>query len=546
MLKGVGEMDGGENIPTSVVFQPIVDLVNGKVLGYEALGRLAGREEEGFLPLVSEAKAQRRLAAIRRQLQAQALSKGAERPAGTLLFLNMTMGQLADLRGFLANPDAHPGQIVLEIPEGDPRIDRWQARLQEFRAQGVGVAIDDWGVGTADPLRLIQLHPNWLKIDVALVRRVGHDEAVDKLLDLLVRWVNPETTHLIAEGVEQSEQIVKLRRLGIRYGQGFALGRPSSTWPVSIDIPLPPSRRISLQLQPLALLQVLSLSDDVLEHIANEQEVLAPLFRTVVADLAAWIGSTVLDVRVHGIDWGQYVRLLEHHFAQLTRGRLDETDVVRGQQIARAHQRYGIDLSYYVLGYRRLQAEVAKVLRAQQRTDLAEMLRDLFNWDISLVMQAYQDLLDRDSLTGVLTRRAFWDGVNRQIPDALRQNQAWAFGLMELEGFQTVNEYLGHVVADKVIEQIGTLMHDLMAAQYLVGRLGGQAFGLWMPHREGHSVSHEVARVMRALKQFQPNLSMAVGTAVLGPDGTTAEALYAVADKHLLQQRRPKRRPAPR
>lgn len=528
--------DAGKPIETSVVFQPIVDLTDGTVLGYEALGRLRGRETEGFLPLQQEAKAHGGVAKMFLQLQSQALRTAAERPLDTLLFLNVQISTLAALRRQMDHGTR--SQLVLEIPESDRRLDAWRVRLQEFRAEGVGIAIDDWGVGAADPLRLIHLRPEWLKIDVALVRQVGKDEAVDRLLDLLVRWVNPDATHLIAEGIEDLDQIMRLRRLGIRYGQGFALARPGPTWVQRVEVPRRSARLSHLRRQSLAVIEGVSLTDEDLAELEQHHSVLAPLLSRAIEEVSAWLGTTAAVVQATQIGSQDYRMMLEQHFAALTRGYLDGSDYDRAQRFAEYQQRQGIDLAYYVLGYRRLQASMAKMLRMQEKSTLASILREVFSWDMAVTMHAYQKLLDRDSLTGVLTRRAFWYAVERQIPEALKRNQVWIFVLIDLDGFKAINDQLGHIAGDQVLIQIGEEFQELMTAQYLVGRLGGDEFGIWMPHRDGDTVHQEISKLKRILTLGIAHLSLTAGTAVLGRDGTTADALYARADRNLYQARR--------
>lgn len=528
--------DAGKPIETSVVFQPIVDLTDGTVLGYEALGRLRGRETEGFLPLQQEAKAHGGVAKMLSQLQSQALRAAAARPLDTLLFLNVQMSTLAALRRQMDH-GTH-SQLVLEIPESDRRLDAWRVRLQEFRAGGVGIAIDDWGVGAADPLRLIHLRPEWLKIDVALIRQVGRDEAVDRLLDLLVRWVNPDATHLIAEGIEDLDQIMRLRRLGIRYGQGFALARPGPTWVQRVEVPCRSARLSHLRRQSLAVIEGVSLTDKDLANLEHHHSLLTPLLSRAIEEVSAWLGTTAAIVQATQIGSQDYRTMLEQHFAALTRGYLDGSDYDRAQRFAEYHQRQGIDLAYYVLGYRRLQASMAKMLRRQEKSTLAGILREVFSWDMAVTMHAYQKLLDRDSLTGVLTRRAFWYAVERQIPEALTRNQAWIFVLIDLDGFKAINDELGHIAGDQVLIQIGEEFQELMTAQYLVGRLGGDEFGIWMPHRDGDTVHQEISKLKRILTLGIAHLSLTAGTAVLGRDGTTADALYARADRNLYQARR--------
>ncbi|MCL5971031.1 MAG: EAL domain-containing protein, partial [Firmicutes bacterium] len=515
----------------TTVFQPVVNLLNGDIVGYEALGRIVGRETEGFSPVAVWARETRRTTTVFRQLQRLALRLGSERPSGTLLFLNVRLADLTQLSTLQVPWD----QIVLEVPESDHRLDQWDARLRDLRSLGVQVAIDDWGIGKADPLRLIQLRPHWLKIDLALTRLLGTQDC-DRLLELLVRWVNPDT-HLIAEGVERPDQIERLRRLGICYGQGFALARPDHTWPTTVAIPAPTKRLTGVARTSLALVHASNISDASLALIERSQEAMAPLFHHAVEHLENWIYETRMANRLAFTERDRYQQVLEHHFHQLTRGVLDHSDIERAQRIARVHQQYGVDLSFYVTGYRQLQAFMARSLREQQQTTLAEALRDLFNWDVSLVLEAYQEILDRDSLTGVLTRQAFWDRVNRDILTALPSNARWVLTVIDLKGLGEINDQHGHLVGDQVLAQVGRVFQEFMNGQYTFGRIGGDVFGLWFPYRSHQAISHDLNSMQVYLTQRQPEISLTLGFAVLGHDGTTAEALYTIADRRLYQDR---------
>lgn len=514
----------------TVVFQPIVDLIDGTVVGYEALGRLAGRETEGFLPVLQGARAAKRTQSVFRQLYRLTLHMGEKRPSGSLLFVNVRLG---DLGRIPSNTVSWP-DVVLEVPESDRRLDQWDARLRDVRALGAQVAIDDWGVGMADPLRLIQLRPQWLKIDVALVHRLGQAD-VDRLLELLIRWANPETT-IIAEGIETPEQIYRLRRLGVRYGQGFGLALPAHDWPRQVMVPHPTRRFADIHRAPLALTQAVTLTDETLALIESARDDLRELLNEAVIDLIQWIKTTFIGHRLAAVNEEQYQRALTEHFHQLTRGYLDPSDIARAELIARTHQRYGVDLSYYVMGYRNLQAFTARRLRGQQKVGHAEALRDLFNWDMSMVMQAYQAMLERDGLTGVLTRQAFWDQVNRDIPEALRANSRWVFGLVDLNGLKRINARRGHMVGDQILTQVGAVLRELMMGPWVIGRMGGDKFGLWLPYRGEASLRSDLSHVKSMIGEHVPGVSLIIGTAVLGTDGTTADALYAAGDRRLKRQ----------
>lgn len=221
-----------------VVFQPVVDLENGRVVGYEALSRLPGREGEGFLPLYQEA---RRLGALRTVLvaaQTSALRLGRTRPSGTYLFLNVHHWLVAPLLTELAM-ERDPG-LVLELPETDPRPERWEALAGQLRAAEAALAIDDWGIGQADPLRLLTLAPEWVKLDRSLVARLGGDEAARRLVALIALWSRRHGIRLVAEGIECPALLQVVRRLGVPYGQGFALALPEEGWRLAVPLPALP------------------------------------------------------------------------------------------------------------------------------------------------------------------------------------------------------------------------------------------------------------------------------------------------------------------
>ncbi len=521
-----------QDMPLVTVFQPIVNLVDGCVLGYEALGRMSGWEEEGFHPVLEWAKATQRTTAVYRQLLLLAFETARDRPGGTFLFVN---GRLGDLR-HLGRRKESWSEVVIEVPESDRRLAQWDAGLRELRHRGLQVAIDDWGIGRADPLRLIQLEPEWVKIDVALTRQIQHPQ-VARLVELLVRWVSPKT-HIVAEGIETIRQLEALRQLGVTYGQGFALARPGHEWETHITLPGASPRTAALQLMPLALGQANRLSEEDLAVVEMSHAMLRPLFREALEEFLEWLYTTPMMSRFVGLDRKHHERILMEHFELLTRGSLNQGDVDRAERIARVHQRYGIDLSYYVTGYRQIQAYVARTLRARRETKTADAMRHLFDWDMSVVLHAYQDLLDHDTLTGTLTRQAFWDRVEHDLFLATTTNRAAALVILDVKGLKDINHHSGHIVGDRVISHAGSILRDFSTSSYLVGRIGGDLFALWTQHREPRFIQRDLDSLANRLALSNPQLMFSSGIAVLGRHGTTLEALYAHADQELYRQRR--------
>jgi EAL domain-containing protein (putative c-di-GMP-specific phosphodiesterase class I) len=129
-------------------------------------------------------------------------------------------------------PDALKGvpaeQIVLEITEHAHIEDyeRLLRALHPLRVRGVRLAVDDAGAGYSGLQHILQIHPDFIKLDMALTRNINLDPARKALAAALVAFARDTGSRIIAEGVETESELNALRRIGIEKAQGYFLGRP--------------------------------------------------------------------------------------------------------------------------------------------------------------------------------------------------------------------------------------------------------------------------------------------------------------------------------
>jgi diguanylate cyclase (GGDEF)-like protein len=218
------------------VFQPIVDLRSGRIIGFEGLIR---PDPKGPLPdtaqLFAAAAASGRtveldLACIEAVVQG-ARAIGSDR----LLTLNLSPRTLEVkdfdaawlLQGLVRN-GISPSRVIIEMTERDEvddigRLRQTFAALQQY---GLRLAADDVGAGNAGLRLLSQVQFDIVKIDLSLVqdgvRRLGARTVLQSLRDLALS----QDARIVAEGVETAEQLHVIRELQIGAGQGFLLGRP--------------------------------------------------------------------------------------------------------------------------------------------------------------------------------------------------------------------------------------------------------------------------------------------------------------------------------
>lgn len=211
-----------------LVFQPIVDLATSVTTGFEALARL--RAEPERTPDIWFAEADEvglgvelEMTAVRRALT------GLERlPPESFLSLNVSPATacspiLAETIGTV-----ELSRIVLEITEhaAVANYRELTTALAGLRAAGVRLAVDDAGAGVASLHHILALAPELIKMDISFTRGVDTDPARTALVTALVSFGAATGAAILAEGIETPGELDTLRRLGVRYGQGYLLGRP--------------------------------------------------------------------------------------------------------------------------------------------------------------------------------------------------------------------------------------------------------------------------------------------------------------------------------
>jgi EAL domain-containing protein (putative c-di-GMP-specific phosphodiesterase class I)/GGDEF domain-containing protein len=218
-------------------YQPIVDLERGAVMGYEALTRGPLHSWfEGPEALFSISDSIRVSAELDALCCRQAVRNARGFDPEKKLFLNALPGALEG-RGFfngafrsaLQEIDLRPGNLVLEISErtGIEDFEAFGRELALVRREGFLVAIDDVGTGYSSLQAITELQPDYLKIDISLVKNIHQSLIKQELVRSLLQVAARLGAQVIAEGIESAAEYRTLRGCGVRYGQGFYLARPA-------------------------------------------------------------------------------------------------------------------------------------------------------------------------------------------------------------------------------------------------------------------------------------------------------------------------------
>jgi len=212
------------------VFQPVVALHGGTVVGYEALARFpadSGSPETWF------ARAHR--CGLGPELEARALVAALAtngRPQG-FLALNVSPSALLSAEVEAVLPADLTG-LVVEVTEHEAVTDpqALRSRLQSLRDRGARIALDDAGSGYAGLQQLLHVQPEIIKLDRSLVDGVDRDSERQAMVAALVGYARHAGALVCGEGVETLAEARTLAALGVDLGQGYGLARPGVPWPV--------------------------------------------------------------------------------------------------------------------------------------------------------------------------------------------------------------------------------------------------------------------------------------------------------------------------
>ena len=222
-----------------VVYQPIMDLIDPHVAGFEALARwnhpqrgVVGPNE--FIPIAEATGLIVPLGKLVLEAACRQLATWRKLPGqGRLMVgVNVSPSQLKDhdfiglVRGALRASAIPAAALVLEVTEtvmADPHA---VACLHELKQLGIGIALDDFGTGYSSLSYLQQLPIDVLKIDKSFIDGIDTHPDRAVVVNTVLRMARALGLRTVAEGIEDADQLDLLRRLGCQRGQGFYLCVP--------------------------------------------------------------------------------------------------------------------------------------------------------------------------------------------------------------------------------------------------------------------------------------------------------------------------------
>lgn len=212
-----------EQLNIRTVLQPIVNLQDRNLIGYEALTRADGMDIEA---VILYARKNNCIDDLDTTMCCSALRQTEQLHAGEKIFINVetTAGCLALLdtvkKGVLP-----ADSVVMEITERTIFTTNFNMAVRAIRVLGIAIGLDDFGSNAANLDQLFVLKPEYVKLSRTLTAELIAAKNSRIIVRSMVRLSKKMGFTLIVEGIENSEQLHVLKLLGARYGQGYFLGK---------------------------------------------------------------------------------------------------------------------------------------------------------------------------------------------------------------------------------------------------------------------------------------------------------------------------------
>lgn len=585
-------------------FQPIVSIQDtSQVYGYESL--LRGLDKQGKLvmpgPILELATEAGLLPQLDRAARLSTIAQAHHHQLTGQLFINFAPTALYDpaacLRSTVEAIDragiAHE-RIVFEVVESDDPQDLAHLKtvLRYYRDAGFAVALDDLGSGYSSLNLLHQLRPDFIKLDMALIRDVHQDLYKASITEKLLEIAQKLNIQTIAEGIECIEELNWLQERGATFAQGYLIAKPSA-------VPVTVTPRFDVSPTTLAPLSG-QLTEQQVQHQSKSERIVAAvsqrirqsleldeILQTTADELRQLFGVDRVLIYRFEPDWSGLVAVeslatgcksilgfhvmdtcfQSTHAAYYQQGNsraIEDTetaglapchvDLLRSLQvranlivpILQKERLWGLLIAHQCRQPRQWQqSEINLFNQLAGQAAIAIQQSELYH-QLQVANQELQRLASVDGLTQVANRRCFDDRLNAEWQRSAREQTPLSLILCDIDNFKRYNDSHGHLAGDDALRQVArAITQATRRSTDLVARYGGEEFAVLLPNTDSegtiavvNAIQTEVSalQLLHASSEISEFITLSLGATTLIPHSQSSSAtLIAIADQGLYQ-----------
>ncbi|SDU26384.1 diguanylate cyclase/phosphodiesterase [Halopseudomonas salegens] len=466
----------------SILFQPIVSTMQRRIMGYEALTRGPSNSPlHSPLTLFSAARHWGLLTELEMLCRGKAVEAFSRMQLPGRLFLNVSPESLLEKQHYpgrtlamLKAVGMSPEQVVIELTEQAP-IDNFgllHSALFHYRDMGFSIALDDLGAGYSSLRLWSELRPDFVKIDRHFIDGLHRDPLKREFVGSILSLANASKAHIIAEGIEQPEELRVLEDMGVDWVQGYLLGRPAveplrqlADWDVRLQAPVD-----QVQLEPEQALDSLLLSVPGVHQSEKVSAVLARFHQQASLNSLAVLndsGEPVGTVHCHSLS-----QTMLKPFASELHGRKPISQLM--------------DRDYLVVDVQQSLERVSRLLTSRARQRMEEDFIIVRNGQylglgrvIDVLRQITELKIRQARHANPLTLLPGNIPIQECLSRLLANQQAAQLCYVDLDAFKPFNDIYGYGKGDEVLLGLAQILRSLCDPRCdFVGHIGGDDFML--------------------------------------------------------------------
>ncbi|MCX2929355.1 EAL domain-containing protein [Mycobacterium sp. CVI_P3] len=445
-----------------VVFQPVHDVASGRVIGVEALARFP---HAPFRPdaFIARAAQMGLGIALETAILNRVISLVPRLPEDAFVAVNISPAAASVAPWGQLLGDVDPTRIVLELTEHDAVMDygALDEALDPCRSRGVRIAVDDVGAGFSSFSHVLELGPEFVKIDQSITRNIDVDDARRRLAQAIAELAGQMGATVIAEGVESQGELDVVSAVGITAAQGFYLSRPR---PLAHGF-----RAADGTAAPADLLQT---TVDLLGERRFELALAhSPIGMAVVGLDGTFLRTNrALRAMLGYSKW----ELADLTFQEITHPEDLDADVALLNECLEGRRRsYRIDKRYI--------AADGHIVWGALTVVIVHAPRDRPRYFVSQIVDVTADRLREadlarqaatDPLTSIANRSAGW----KRLEQLDASGAGYGVLFCDIERFKSINDQRGHRAGDRLLVEVACRLREAVRDADMVTRWGGDEF----------------------------------------------------------------------
>lgn len=466
-----------------IVFQPIISLRDGSVLGYEALSRgPAGTLLQNPDALFGIAAECGKLWELEQLCRTKALETAFKISTSFQLFLNVNPHVIHDekfklgfTKEYLKDFNIDPSNIYFEISEknavGD--LSGFKKTIEHYKKQNYKIAIDDAGAGYSGLNLITDVHPHFIKLDMKLVRDIDKDAYKKSLVKSLYDFSCLTDVELIAEGIETEAELRALIEIGVHYGQGYFIQYPKS--------------------------EIIQIESNVIEAIHSSNTQKNHQFRNVSTFYIRNLyceGITVSPNELAGAVYNHFlndenlfgVTIVNNDFIVLgTVSRAGIEHAMSGQYGFSLHSKRPIS---NIMNSNPLVMDASTSIDIVAKLAMSRPSKTIYDFIVVTENKSYlgvvtiKDLLEKTMEIEVFNSRHLNPlsglpgniAIEKNFERFISTKEAYTILYIDLDNFKAYNDTYGFGKGDRVIHFVSQLLTEIVPAYDFIGHIGGDDF----------------------------------------------------------------------